>query len=283
MANYNPVLPYNNDYELKIEWPGLDMNHTHQVDGKSNDVFCKSDFQSFMNNYYENNLKLIDVSYNNSNFVNKYNANPDYVIQEFKNILDTYCINFLAINQEQNCFIIVRELHLISFPKYFENWILYRISEHTTFDYYQQLNHLISMNYRGTRCWKVSDYVLMAIINYKAKQIGNTKCSNKIIVDYVTSRGSKYSRFLIDNVLIGPDIIKDHSSLERLSCGLYDWFDDQYYGPNSTADFLDIFINFTKFLKNIRLFNYAFRRFEDQDQLFVGMPLNIEDRKLNIF
>jgi hypothetical protein len=280
MLAFEPDIEYNTQYKLKIEWAGLNMNFTHKQAGQASDIFAKSDFENFMTNYYENNLRLIDVNYHDNQYVAKYFNDVDDLIHEYNRIPDNYCINFLAINPNETKKIVVREYHLTSFPKYFENWTLYPVSDHTTCDYNSELKGLIQMHYEGTSKWQIQDYLLMSILNFKARFIGIKSGVNQEVHEYILGLRNTYSNFYLNYIIQGPNQFREHNCLERLSNGLYNWFDTEYYAYDDQTPLLTVFTEFQKFVSGVQLFNQAFADFEQQNDLFIGMPFDLTNRRL---
>lgn len=278
--NSDPEIEQNNSYTLKVEWDGLDINFTH-FDGKQNtDVFNTTQFYNFINGYYENDIRLIDVTINQKEYSKSF-VNINAYIDYFNACQGNYSINFLAISFDKKQKLIIRTADLFLFPKFFENWKITPITSRTSLDYLSSLKYLVSCGFKGTNGWNLADYVFFTLVNKKIhtdnrfgfshqpqfrQTIQEFKTKNQDFCDYMQLQFTSESL----------------EEWDDFCYSMHNWFVKENEKNNTTITLFEEYLKLKKSLEGVKLFGIAYQDFEPQNELFVDLPFNLINRRLTI-
>jgi hypothetical protein len=277
---YEPEVEENNSYTLKIEWIDVDANFTHYVEDEVTDVFNTSSFCEFMNEYYDNNIRLIDVTIDQELYLELF-VNIDAYIDFINFHRDNFSINFLAISPNEKQKLIVRNIDLCFFPKFFENWKIIPLTGHTTNDYQTIFKHLIALDFKGTNNWKFADYLFFTLVNKKIQKdnrfgFGHQPQFRSTVEEYK----SQHIAFLNYMQLgIASDALQDW---DNICNSLYCWFTRDNEENAKSMSLFDEYTKLKELMSDVELFPVAYQDFEQQNELFIGLPFDLLNRRLTI-
>jgi hypothetical protein len=277
---YDPEVVQNDSYSLKIEWADIDSNFTHYVDNELTDVFNASSFAEFMNGYYDNNIRLIDVKINEELYSELF-VNIDAYIDWLNSYPDDFSINFLAKSPDEKQKLIIRTTDLYLFPKFFENWSIIPITGHTSKNYQTNLKLLIALQFKGTTCWNFSDYLYFTLVNKKIckdKRFGfSHQPQFRQTIEELKAQHTDFCNYI--QLGITNDKLEDW---DNICNSFYSWYTRENINTSHSVTLFDEFKMLKDLMSDIELFSIAYQDFEKQNDLFVGLPFDLINRRLTV-
>jgi hypothetical protein len=277
---YEPEVEENNSYTLKIEWIDIDANFTHYVENQVTDVFNTSSFCEFMNGYYDNNIRLIEVNINQEVYSESF-LNIDSYIDYLNFNRDSFSINFLATSPDQKQKLIVRTADLFLFPKFFEYWKIIPLTGHTSKDYQTNFKHLVALDFDGTKNWTFADYLFFTLVNKKIQKDNRFGFSHQpqfrpTIEDYKTNHIAFMNYMQLG---IASDALHDWDDICN---SFYNWLNRENEKNSKPMTLFEEYTKLREYLSDVELFPIAYQDFQNQNDLFIGLPFDLLNRRLII-
>jgi hypothetical protein len=277
---YDPEIEENDSYSLKIEWIDIDSNFTHYVDNELTDVFNASCFAEFMCGYYDNNIRLIDVKINEELYSELF-VNIDAYIDWLNSYRDDFSINFLAKSPDEKQKLIIRTSDLYLFPKFFENWSIIPLTGHTSKAYQTNLKHLIALQFKGTAGWNFSDYLYFTLVNKKICKDNRFGFSHqpqfRQTIEELKSQHTDFCNYI--QLGITSDTLEDW---DNICNSFYSWFTRESVKNSQSTPLFDEYNKLKEFMTDVELFSIAYQDFDVQNELFIGLPFDLINRRLTV-
>jgi hypothetical protein len=274
-------------YNLNLEWHGLNMLFTNIIRGKPTEVFDNNSVLRFINSS-ESALPFTftNVIYNSIDFNNNCLCNVNNYIENYINYETEYSLNFLVTHPFEDTRIIVRDRDLVTFPKYFEGWKIESIANRTDQKHLNQFTSIHHHSFANIGI-ELSFAELVEFTLIVRLMIANSSCPFKLIKDYATTYNERgILTPYLNNYYNYSEWESFCYSLLRFNnnqkiVGNYDQFN--YFDNPDLIDFKSKIDNIKKlrdFLSNIELFCERFATYQEQEELFVGMPIKLDRRSV---
>jgi hypothetical protein len=288
-----------NNFILELEFTGLGLNLTTTDDNKcSTIIWTKIKLMEFL---FKAGCTPTPFTFRNV----KFQLEPSrYAYASIKEFIANYSSfqtsvspNFIAISPDNSVQLIVRFNHLIFFPKYFENWSIFPFSAQTCLTFKAQYNliHNLVLSTKNIK-WKVTNILELCLqynlyakfheTNSLYRHICNESNIDAKFFDLILSEYEHLGILqpFINHTQYIPNWLRFCSNFKNN----YFMYQELNLFPTSTK-FNDIntppiqkqqnsIKAIVSYFNNLQFFDEYFDTFENQEQLFVDVPLDLAKR-----
>jgi uncharacterized protein YutD len=279
-------------YNLNVEWHGLNMMFTNISRGQPTEIFDNNSVLRFINSSESAfPFTFTNVIYNSIDFNNNCLSNVNNYIENYINYETAYSMNFLASHPFDDTRIIVRDRDLITFPKYFEGWKIESITNRTDQKHLNQFTSIHHHNFANIGI-ELTFAELVEFTLIVRLMIAQNPCPMELIDNYAQMYNNKgiLMRYVNNYYKYNEWESFCYNLLRFNNCRLQAYINcvnnGNYWRPNHVPlepDYktkITNIQNLKQFLDGIELFCERFDGLQEQEELFVGMPIKLDRRSI---
>jgi hypothetical protein len=284
-----------NNYILELEFTGLGLNLTTTDDKNcSTIIWTKIKLMEFL---FKAGSSPTPFTFRNVIFQLEPSRYAYASIQEFianySSFQTSVSPNFIAISPDNSIQLLVRFNHLIFFPKYFENWSIFPFSAQTCLTFKSQYNLLHNLILKPNNLnWKVNQilelclqYNLYAKFNESNSLYRHVCNENNIDAKFfeLILKEYEYLGIILNNMQYIPNWLRFCSQIKnnfRMYQELNLFPVNRLYDINTPPiqKQQNAIKEVVRYFNNLQFFDEYFDAFENQEQLYIDIPLDLTKR-----